>query len=728
MTEHHVGDFLYHTELGTGQIVSISSGDHPDLTIAFERSPRHTISAYLAERSTSRLTPSGFHALAYSDYALALELLENNPAEATRLVLQDFPETGAKTIEIHAYLQRYVPDWEKWWKKAQKALKDSPQIDTSGSKQQEYRLSGVALSRAEELYEAFWRSTSEGATRRRPESYERIQHELALRVLAAMSDGARLPPEKEEVLRDWLLGEVTRPGLPLGVRFDALFRCVERRWLSKDESGKSIAGMISTDLQLSSLEPFVRSRLVDYCLACDRSDLTDRILLTGLRSVPEEVRRIEGWVLGQADPQLVVNAVFYLLSTSTESGGEAATGASQLTALQSLLRLLPAVGTELTMWRGIADATVALGAHILAQEGPRLRSEVPTLIGIASLVASRAGESGVVVQEELAGMLVGAGRRSEHALMVLGSLEEAPPEFAQEVRRAFYGSFVPPLGSALDGLAESLGLAELVTEAAALERDNQALWAGIASVIVKAASGASEERLLAWLPTIETVSSVDADAEWRRPLDALRERAYEGILGRLLAGLEDELGGAASRVLDGPAVTAMVRVVRRREAELGRELQDSRAAFEQAEVRVDQLEAELQSREAALGELGGRLSRGSQDAKQLERVRILRAVAETTAELERYAFVRQLESPELRGTLTRLASVLASFGIEQSEGPGETIPWDASYCQLPPGDSTQVEPGMPVRVEERGYFFNDPGGVRRILKTVLVVAPGRREG
>lgn len=722
MSEYSVGDFVYHLELGTGQIISITPGAHPDLTIAFERSPRHTISAYLAERSTSRLSPSGFRAMAYADHAVALEYLEKTPAEAIRLVLQDFPDTKAKTPEIHEYLMRHIRDWEKWWKRAQKALKDSPQIDTSRSRQQEYRLSGVALSRAEELYEAFWRSTVEAATGIRPEDHERVEYELALRVLGAFSEGAFLPPEKEEVLRDFLIGEVTRPNLPVGIRLDALFRCVERHWLSKEETGKSISGMISPELELSAMEPLVRSRLVDHFLACDRSDLTDRILITGLRSSPEEARRIGEWVLAQADSRLVVDSVFHLLRTSIESADAPRSAESQLIALQSLIRLLPAVSSDPTVWREIGTATVALGTAIAAQVGPRLRGEVPRLVTIAAMVATRAGEAGVDCQEPLAKMLVNPARRSEFALMVLGCLDQALPEFTEEVHRAFYASFLPSSRPALDALAQRMGLAELVSEAAGIERDNKALWAGISSVIVRTVSGGSNEALLAWLTTIETVCLVDPEAKWRTSLDALRERAYEAILSRAL-GSDPKGGEITSRVLDEPAMTAIVRFLREQEAEMARELQNAREALAEVETNARKLETDLQSRETIVGELGGRISRGAQDAKHLERVRILKSVAQTTAELERYVFVRRQPFPELRGTLTRLTSILTSFGVEPTEGPGETIPWDVSSCQWADGEGTTMEAGAPVRVEERGYFIKDPAGIRRLLKPAIVGAP-----
>jgi hypothetical protein len=82
----------------------------------------------------------------------------------------------------------------------------------------------------------------------------------------------------------------------------------------------------------------------------------------------------------------------------------------------------------------------------------------------------------------------------------------------------------------------------------------------------------------------------------------------------------------------------------------------------------------------------------------------------------------------MKGTITRLMSILTGLGAEPMAGPGERIPWDASYCQQFDPSGSPIEDGQLVEVEERGFFVKDSSGTRRLLKPALVRSTELRGG
>jgi transcription elongation factor GreA-like protein len=147
-------------------------------------------------------------------------------------VLKDFPGERALTEGIRSYLGPYVRDWEPWWKRAQPLIKDAEYIDSSNAKKREYRLRKHTVSNAEEAYERYER-LSRGADLA-------TRYELAVPVLTASLEGRSISNEHLETVKRVI--ELARgdPALSAEVRLDALYRCIEARWLTVEDAKATI--------------------------------------------------------------------------------------------------------------------------------------------------------------------------------------------------------------------------------------------------------------------------------------------------------------------------------------------------------------------------------------------------------------------------------------------------------------------------------------------------------
>ena len=148
-------DFFFHTELGVGRILKITNEQPLEVEIQFYEQPPRVMTGLLLQRSSEKISPFAYRALAFTQPEMAQQLLEENPVDVICLVLEDFPGNMTKTERLKDYLKPYVKDWESWWKTTQPLLKEDTRIDTTQSRLQQYALAQEVRSRTEEIYRSF---------------------------------------------------------------------------------------------------------------------------------------------------------------------------------------------------------------------------------------------------------------------------------------------------------------------------------------------------------------------------------------------------------------------------------------------------------------------------------------------------------------------------------------------------------------------------------------------
>ena len=111
-----IGDFFKHREHGIGQITKTIEGFESQVEIQFLDRPVIVMTEALLLRTAIPVSRLGFYAFAYQKPEEALKLIDEKPVDVICLVLEDFEGYRARTEDIKDYLDKYISNWENWWK------------------------------------------------------------------------------------------------------------------------------------------------------------------------------------------------------------------------------------------------------------------------------------------------------------------------------------------------------------------------------------------------------------------------------------------------------------------------------------------------------------------------------------------------------------------------------------------------------------------------------------
>lgn len=722
------GDFLLHDEHGIGKIVRVVPGDPADLTVDFERSPNFTMSARLADRTTRRLAIDGFKALAYEDHTEAMRLIKEAPAYVVALVLRDFPNHRAKQEEIKDDLARYVKDWPEWWKRTQIALKDAPYIDTSNSKLREYGLREAALSRSDEAFDHFQRLRRK-LTQPESKTTSDDVYEQARLVLNTVKEAAHVPERMREVMFKYFRDMIDDEALDTERRLDATFRLLDVDWLTPAEGHAVLEQLHARDLKLYRLGTFAQNRLLDLLLQPSPSPAELRILLTGLCAEPPVVDRVLNWLLKQGSSVLLERGLFTALAENLPPDLPVAKYEHFGYRLKQLTSLVDVLPGETIDWRLIIERTGTLTIK-MAKEAPRASSagEFPhmALVLLCGVVYRRVQGFGPEYIDPLIEAVADPTYSTGFTLALLDaadSTSSVSPDFSLAIREHLFQQAGEQHDALLDALLgqpidEPVARMAAIVDAAEHHHNVFVLdWAG--DQANELCRSVDDHTLLQMLRHLDRLSRLGEDRPWQSAIDAFRERGYLAALRQNIpphGGVTVVSPGALDQVI----VRAMREYIDERNSTSLHEREAALVRITVLDQRVQDLANQLAERGRLLGELRSGMVQGGDSTRFEERIRILRDLATTVAEIERFAYRQGKPSLEVDGILRRLHSVIKGQRIVLLDAPGTSVAFNPEQQQL----IDQIAGTTPttVVVVERGYLVTDPQGLQRLLKPALVKA------
>ena len=633
------------------------------------------------------------------------------------MTLRDFAGGRAKTEDIKKYLGRYIT-WDDWWEKAQSQIKSAPHIDTSRARTREYSLRREALSPAEEAYQNFRERRLLGDRTR--------AYSEARRALQLSTTGQYLGAEAKNRLLGFFEDLRTNPQQPIGQRLDLVFRLVEAHWLAEALGDVEIEQLLTPSLRLHDLDEYAQNRLLRLLERRVPSEAGLQLLVSGLAGAHSVVKSAKDRIIHLGEPRWIAAALQSGLTENLpEKPAESQTFAVRLQASFELANSLPATETD---WPTVAGWFESLCAHCAAKVASREQLAKFYFSDVARLALAL--YSGAQAGQPDCGILVlGAGFNIQYGTSYLTGVflaaqmdARVPPAFV-EVIRGFLGQNAGLQHDALRAVLfrdDRLPADEQVrhlTNVACDWSSHEANFDWAAGQVIELAKQMDPGRLIAVLPHLDRLSLVGHNRDWHSALEAQRERGYSFGLRELSSQFSTReaarLGNLDSTVLD-----AIRSFGRDQSAHLEEQLAKQQKQMTALEERCAILEADLVRRDTALSELKRGRARPDQEIQFEERTRLLRDLASSVAELERFSSRQVNPAPEAKAMLLRLGNLLRANGVEARGALGRQVAFDSAYFQIIGNDP--VATGEMVEVAETGYDIKDNQGVRRLLKPALV--------
>ena len=723
--DYHVGDYIYHSRFGVGRIREVIEADGSDLVIDYQQQHGLRVSVRLTENSTRAIKAEGFLALWSDDGESAIKLLEEDPARAVALALQDFTETRAQTEDLKEY---FTPcfrnrDWTKWWKKTQQALKRAEYIDTSKSDEREYRLRQGVVSLAEEAFARFQRARFRANLE---QAYEETK-----RVFNALKEGATLSDLHTDALKAFYTQVAGDASRDINTRLDALYRMEERKWLSREDAHTTIQHLVE-GLKLYQLETFAQNRLLDYLLAnADDSNLVP-VLLTGLCANTNSLERVLDWVIKQGDPYLVVTSLRGVLSGNIlpePALGEFAALSTRLDKSVLLVQLLTASPDPLpelvSLYEKLAGRVGA--ARQIETEGKAL---IVALVRLGGVLFDRVQSCQPPIAPLLVAALITPRFSSEFILLILDARTKAQVSDAfstqiENLALIHARSTSDPVLACLLKTEEGERVSQvvrLVERARQFGGQNEFVLEQIGTKVLALCREASDVELTQMISDLDALAHLSRASSWIHLLNNYRQRAYLVALEVLTPDISSASTGNVG-VLDRALLNAIRDYMQRQLEDMRSEVAQHQKQLMERDHQATELATRLQETQSRMRELRQGYVQNPQQTRYEERFRILREFAATVAEFERFNSKPDRRSPDVDAILRRLNSLLAGQGVFPREDIGNLITFDPLYCQIVGQVTDEISSAEQVHVMERGYTIKDPQGMVRLLKPVLVQYP-----
>jgi molecular chaperone GrpE (heat shock protein) len=713
--EYSSGDFLYHNERGVGRVIRVIDAPEPELEIQFVGQPASVFTESLISRGASRLSPLGFHALAFLDPQRAADLVMNDPVEVIRITLEDFPGYKAKTDDLKEYLTLYVSKWDTWWEKTQPLLKESPHIDSSMSRLREYSLHHELLSRAEVLYRGF--------TRIRPFESQAAVYNQARRVLAESKEDPDLSKEHLEDVITYLQLLIASDQAPSGLRLDALFRLEDGKFLSKSQIAEDLNSILKQPFKLYTLEPYAQTRLTDILIATNKANDHVTLLAGAICANEAAAKRVVSWAEKQGRPGIISSLIIAAFTENLPGELQPDEYPSLKNRLVTSQKLLRCLARNEPSWQNILLAFHTLTASIARAKQAEILFLLPELAILAADIDQRFGPQQAQVRFESAlSCLIDPAYPIQFILGIIEMVEKQKSlvELARTIENAFWESADQRQDDFLKSFVTQRAPDLLIRAASLVEAirgfPQKTIGKQAAKILCDLARGAEKDTLIQMLPYLDQLYWMDSAKEWASMLEPLREKAFSTLLSDASG---DSSSSSMYPIRGDQALTAAVSEYI--ESQMQRTKQEIRAQVEivsNLKATIQTMQVQLDEKEKILSELRGSVGGDTTQAKYEERVRILKEIATSVAEFERVLAVPGRGTPDLEALIRRLSNLLKVNNVAALGAPGEQIRFDTKYCHLT-GNPGEIA-GETVMVVERGYGIQDVKGSWRVLKYAQV--------
>lgn len=725
MTEFVLGDLVCHRELGAGQVQKVNA---EEITVAFRKGMEQIVRC----EDVVSLANDGFWHLVYTDPDAAVRRLNEHPAEAIALLLQDFPNNEARTAEMRGQLEEFVTDWGSWWQRTQKLLKQEPTIDTSRSSEGIYALAEKPRLYTEELFERFQRSPR---FKPGPEGDAALiihpsRLAAARSILIAVSGGERLASDAQHEVQDFVVEVITNDTVSVADRTDLILRMVSLGWLSDDEARSALGELCRRPIKLYELDRFAQNRVIDAVLKYVGLEEGQHSLLTAFATEPALMREVYDIYVARGQEEKLVRGLWIGL---TENLADTKTDKSEIRRwYRALAQRLQGLGDVLHTlvfdanisidWAQLAERLGQLLTHLnmLDAEETVPEETLHGFVGLWRRSAAFAPPSTRALYLDIPLTIPLRARIVEPILAAIFTADsplELADTFVERMSQSHDFPLVPLLECIVDEhwgwTSEAEALSYLITHFRA--RADVLKWVTQRTIETVQSR---HEVLPLYLPVLDQLALWDQEAVWQEKVNGLRQRAFQDICEAARRGGKLEF---PILTFDAISVAGLQDFLADLEGQMRTTLKKAQAQIAQAREETRLAEERLKRSESSLEELRRGYRQPDREAKFAERLRILRDLSATTAEFERFTTRHETGRRELTGVVRRLNSLLGSLGVVSFGTIGDEVVFDPSQHEFVGASEGPVEM---VGIIERGYTISDLEGKQRLLKPAKVMLVG----
>ncbi len=703
-----IGDFFKHREHGIGQITKTIEGFESQVEIQFLDRPVIVMTEALLLRTAIPVSRLGFYAFAYQKPEEALKLIDEKPVDVICLVLEDFEGYRARTEDIKDYLDKYISNWENWWKRVQVLIKNDPRIDTTSSKQREYALAFENRSIAESAYLSFRYQRN-----RNPLSVELV--EKALFALQKYKSGELLSSERVDELNDFLKQIVLSAAISPSIRIRACFGMMEIGIVSSDEGRQMLQNMLGRNFRLYQLDRVLAGKIIDELKRGDIDSWTVSTLASGVCGSKDQTKAIIDWVNQTADPGHILQCLIVGLTEnlppdlSTEKYGDLA---DRLTELSDMLSSLP---DQTTAWSDIMRAFQKLILSIADTYRSGI-TEVNLILSPLTILIIKVHQrilySGIQAAPSIFEIITDPLMPSEFIIDLMIKISKQEPGLGKQIEERIWETIDQRNDTILQYWTTNISddVVKQASEIVALlgRHPNPELIRMAGDFVCNLAKQADPSDLSKMLPSLNILWLSSNSMPWQDKLEDLRKTAYLGMILRpYTAGFRDPSVVQAADEAAKISIEAKVK-----------ELNDLREQLALSAQKIEDIQTLLSERDILIRELKGRSGGNVEEAQFEERSRLLRDIVSSMAEFERFTTGRAGQYKELEAMLKRLTSLITPYQVVPLEPITSRVSFNPQKHRLIDGGEVSV--GDNVEVVERGYAIRDHMHKLRLLKPALV--------
>lgn len=705
-----LGDFFYHVEYKTGQVVSVSQDTPAIVEIQFFNRPLDRLSSRLLEQSSIKVSFEGFRAFAYRNREAAEKLIVENPVQVIILTLADFDGFYTKTEKIKDYL---VPDfiksadWETWWKATQQLLKNDPRIDTTHSRKREYALAKEQYSRAETDYVRFH-------SNRHLFSQDSLA-ELARSALKQQKEDQSLLPEHASEVTEYLNNIIYLDNYPISLRLETLFHMFEDKLISPEEYNTRLVRLLSTDIRLYDLKIFAARGVINKLLDVALSEHECKILATGICA--EET--ISGQIISWASQNHNVDFIALMLITAFRENlsptGRETFYQRLKSRFESCYFLLDYLLDSHPDWPHIYESFSNVTKSLAVAKPEEIDIVMPAFIKLVAEMERRASKIGVGLVDTFMESIVGPTLPIKFVLKVTDTCSKYPSATQLTEKMEDYlwshneerrDDLLIPLIGAID----EAPIERAVQIIAVIKQyPSQSLIDQAANLICNYCQKVGADETLQLLSSLNYLHNIQGDFSWKARLDDQREKAYLAMFQAVpsLSGMQDS-----------SIIKAAKRYAQMQNENLLTERGESQETISRLKDYVEKLQRQLKDYETKIRELSSIQGVNVEETRFEERIRILRTLADIASEYEAFTINQPGDHRELEALIKGILNILARNKVKPMDAIGTQVTFSSAKHRIV--DSTNITNGAVVSIIERGFLIKDHKDQIRLLKPALV--------
>lgn len=704
------GDFFYHIEYKTGQVISVSQDTPAVVEILFLNRPLAQLSSRLLEQSSTKVSAEGFRAFAYRDRDAAEKLILDSPVEVILLTLADFDQFYTKTEKIKDYL---VPDfiklleWDTWWKTTQQLLKNDPRIDTTRSRTREYALAKEQYSRAETDYVRFHAN-------RQLFSQGRLA-ELARSALKQQKEGHSLLLEHSVELTEYLNSIIFLDRYPINLRLETIFHMLEDRLINPEEYHSRLARLLSADIRLYDLEIFAARGVIDELIngVLDEHEL--KILATGICADETISEKIIHWATQYHNVDFIAQLLLTAFRENLVPTGRETFYRRLKTRFETCYPLLDYLLDSQPDWPQIYESFRFVTRSLVAAKLEEINIVIPAFIKIAAELERRAPNIHVDLVNSFLDDLVGSELPIEFVLAVMDFSAKDPSAIllAEKINDYLWSNsekrrddfLIPLIGAIDDAPLERIPQIVNIIEKYPYQR----LIDRAADLICGYCQKVTAQEVLPLLSSLNYLHGIEGEFAWKEKLEYLRENAYLAMF---------QAAPSLNKDRDLSIIQAAKSYTKINNENLLAERDELQGTKTRLEGYIKDLQRQLEDNDIKIRELISIQRNDNEETRFEERIRILRVLADIASEFEAFTINHPGDHRELEALIKGILNILAKNKVQPMEEIGVQVVFSSAKHRMV--DSTNITNGKIVTILERGFVIKDHKDQIRLLKPAMV--------